>query len=175
MGSDCISSWSLLIFLLCRALVSMWIFLWPCLCFFFFFSVILTILRPSQHYYIYIEPFLWRAWEGMVNQLSECRKRKMPPKSIIHSHNFSTRSSPIRVLFILKHLYHPSASPPPHPHIHNRDSRPIFSCTFLVSSHNVCLFNWQWHVYLCIQGPYVRLALMPNIWYPLEITLLLLL
>ena len=26
-----------------------------------FFSVILTILRPSQHYYIYIEPFLWRA------------------------------------------------------------------------------------------------------------------
>ena len=25
-----------------------------------FCSVILTILRPSQRYYIYIEPFLWR-------------------------------------------------------------------------------------------------------------------
>ena len=28
-----------------------------------FFSIELTILRPSQHYYIYIELFLWRAWE----------------------------------------------------------------------------------------------------------------
>ena len=42
-----------------------------------FCSVILTILRPSQRYYIYIEPFLWRDWEGSVNQLSECKENKM--------------------------------------------------------------------------------------------------
>ena len=59
-----------------RALVSIWDLLRPCLCFFFpvfFFPVILTILRSDQHYYICIEPFIWRAWEGMVNQLSECK------------------------------------------------------------------------------------------------------
>ena len=28
--------------------------------------------------------------------------------------------------------------------------------------NNLCLFNCQWHVYLCNWGPYVRLAYMPN-------------
>ena len=28
--------------------------------------------------------------------------------------------------------------------------------------NNVCLFNYQWHAYLCNWGPYVRLAYMPN-------------
>ena len=28
--------------------------------------------------------------------------------------------------------------------------------------HNLCLFNCQWHAYLCNWGPYVRLAYMPN-------------
>ena len=27
---------------------------------------------------------------------------------------------------------------------------------------NLCLFNCQWHAYLCNWGPYVRLAYMPN-------------
>ena len=28
--------------------------------------------------------------------------------------------------------------------------------------NNLCLFNCQWHAYLCNWGPYVRLAYMPN-------------
>ena len=28
--------------------------------------------------------------------------------------------------------------------------------------NNLCMFNCQWHVYLCNRGPYVRLAFMPN-------------
>ena len=60
-----IQLWMCRLISLRREIVRVWILLWPCLC---FFSVILTILRPSQHYYIYIQPFLWRAWEGMVNQ-----------------------------------------------------------------------------------------------------------
>ena len=40
------------------------------------FSVILMIFWPSQHYYIYIEPFLWRAWEGMLNRLNEFKEKR---------------------------------------------------------------------------------------------------
>ena len=28
--------------------------------------------------------------------------------------------------------------------------------------NNLCMFNWQCHFYLCNRGPYVRLALVPN-------------
>ena len=51
--------------------------------FFFFFFFILMILRPSQHYYIFNEPFLWRPWEGMLNHLNECKEKKRRKKIIV--------------------------------------------------------------------------------------------